>query len=71
MPRLVRVVGIDQYMTARYGVRAGSPVAGAVTSSLVSTPRAPVRASSHRTDARSRSPRPLSTPLGPTSRFSV
>lgn len=47
------------------------PAAGAVTSPVVSSPHAPVVASSHRTDARLRgSSLPIRTPLGLTSRFS-
>lgn len=68
MGRFVRVVGIDQYMLVRRGVRAASPSSAAAVSPLVSSPAAPPIASSHRTDARSSMP--IRTPLGLTSRFS-
>jgi len=66
--RLVRVVGIDQFMAVRASRLGGR----AVLQPVVSSPLAPVVASSHRTDARViRRSSPLMTPLGTTRRFSV
>jgi hypothetical protein len=64
--RLVRVVGIDAYLAARYG-RASSRGGGASVEPIRSEPAAAPVASSHRTSARRDFP--IRTPLGLTSRF--